>query len=967
MALLVMAGWVTEYEPLKRILPQFEAMKFNTALAFLLAAKALWRRDRPQWRITLGLLVALLGALSFTQSVAGFEFGLDEFIFSDVTPGPGTAPGRMSPITALCFMACGAGLARLDHRPGKSHAVPATLALSVALTAGIALIGYLFGKAQLYTVTGSSPMALHTAAAFFIIASGMACAAWDKLPAPAPAPSPTARRLGFGFGVLMLLMLAIGIVSVGRLRFIQGDFTSLTDVSRLRSTSARELEINVLDYSLSLRTFLAGEVTMLPQIKSSAEAVAAHLANYERMAETSRQHEMAGRFAGQWREFHALSGTLLAAGQATPEALQKLSLPGLQLHQLLNEEMQPDALADFEAQQQSVSQSLRTSEGATLLLLIGGIAIAMVTSGVVSRAVLGAEASLGESEERLRLAIDSADMGTWDWDMRTGVICCSQRHDILFGYAPGTPARRYADFESRIHPDDLAHVEATVQRCIKERTDYQCEYRVVWPDGSIHWLCGFGRFHYDPAGEAVRMVGVAVDITGRHQASAILRESEELRHRASQLALENTRIELARVTLEETATALALASKYKSEFLANMSHELRTPLNAILILSQQLGENKPGNLSANQIEFARIIQSSGTDLLRLINEVLDLTKIESGIVTIAVESIPFADLRDSLERHFRPVADTKNLPLRVTFAEDLTGTFESDPKRLRQILSNLISNALKFTASGHVAVRAGFATRGWSLEQTVLCSAPQVIAFVVEDTGIGIAPEKQGLIFEAFQQADAGTARNYGGTGLGLAISRELAALLGGEITLASVPGEGSTFTLFLPLHYAGPHQSGERSALVIHPAPAGEPLVPGILRSAGPVDPAANAALHGIKVLVVDDDARNIFALTALLENHDMDVLSATSGRSAITLLHSTPGVGLVLMDIMMPDMDGYETIRELRTSPLFLHLPILALTAKAMPGDREKCLDAGANDYIPKPVNSAQLLALMRASLPS
>ena len=857
-ALVVMAGWAAGYDSVKRILPQFEAMKFNTALGFLFAAKALWRRDRPQWRVTLGLLVALLGALSLTQSLTGFDFGMDQFIFSDFTASPGTAPGRMSPITALCFMACGAGLALLHHRGARCAPVTAALALGVAVTAGVALFGYLFGMPRLYAVPGANPVALHTAAAFFMLAAGMACAAWDKRVAPAQPPGATARRLGVGFGVLMLLMLAIGGVSVARLRFIKGDFTTLTDVSRLRSSSAQELVINVLDYSLGVRTFLAEDATVLLRIQRSAEEVAVHQANYERMAETSRQHGMAQRFAGQWREYRALSETLLTAGEAAPGELQKLSLPGLQLHRLLNDEIQPDAVADFDIQRESVSQSLRTSEGATLLLLICGIAIAMVTSGVVSRAVLAAETALVESE-------------------------------------------------------------------------------------------------------ADRTAAALAENTERVQAAAILRESEELRHQASQLVVANTRIELARVTLEEKAEALALASNYKSEFLANMSHELRTPLNAILILSQQLGENKTGNLSARQIEFSRIIQSSGTDLLRLINEVLDLTKIESGIVTIAVERIPFPDLCDSLERSFRPVADAKSLPLRVTFAEDLTGSMESDPKRLRQILNNLISNALKFTAGGHIEVRAGFATGGWSLEQTVLSAAPHVIAFAVEDTGIGVAPEKQGLIFEAFQQADAGTARNYGGTGLGLAISRELAALLGGEITLTSVPGQGSTFTLYLPRDYAGPHQSGERSALVIHPVPAEEPEVEDACSTAV-VDPVANAALRGRKVLVVDDDARNIFALTSLLENHDMDVISATSGRSAITLLQTTPGVSLVLMDIMMPDMDGYETIRELRTSPQFLRLPILALTAKAMPGDREKCLDAGANDYIPKPVNADVLLSLMQ-----
>jgi HAMP domain-containing protein/signal transduction histidine kinase/DNA-binding response OmpR family regulator len=697
----------------------------------------------------------------------------------------------------------------------------------------------------------------------------------------------------------------------------------------------------------------------------------------------------------------------------------------------------------------------------------------------------------------------------------------------------------------------------------------------------------------------------------------------------------NAEVEQARRALEEKAAELALTSKYKSEFLANMSHELRTPLNSILILSQQLGDNSAGNLTDKQVEFSRNINSSGSDLLHLINDILDLSKIESGTVTVEVEEISFSGLHDNIERNFRHVAEAKNLPFRVHFANDLPAVMESDPKRLQQILKNLLSNAVKFTTQGHVEMRVAFAAQGWTPDHPVLSHARQVVAFAVEDTGIGVAPEKQRLIFEAFQQADAGTSRKYGGTGLGLAISRELAVLLGGEIRLASRHGEGSTFTLFLPLLYAGPdsqtfgparvpageslrphaptvlpivreeHIDDDRNAvnpgdpvlLIIEDDPHYARILLGLARDRGfkgivankgtlglslarqfhptaisldiflpdmlgwtvlnqlkrdpltrhiPVqivtleeerqhglahgafsyivksptidgletafdrireftvqrtkrllivednqierqsiaallghedielvsvgtggaaleamldkpfdcvvldlrlpdmtgfellekvhaEPAlaevpvviftgkdlssqeqaqlkamaksivlkdvrsperlldetalflhrvvtelpadkqnmlerlhnSNEVLHGRSILVVDDDARNIFALTSLLENHEINVLSANNGRGAIDIINSTPDLDMVLMDIMMPDMDGYETMRQIREAPKFRTLPILALTAKAMKGDREKCLDAGASDYIAKPVDTDQLLSLMRVWL--
>jgi HAMP domain-containing protein/CheY-like chemotaxis protein/signal transduction histidine kinase len=720
--------------------------------------------------------------------------------------------------------------------------------------------------------------------------------------------------------------------------------------------------------------------------------------------------------------------------------------------------------------------------------------------------------------------------------------------------------------------------------------------------------------------------------------------NEALEQKAHQLAEQNIEVERknreveqARRALEEKAAELALTSKYKSEFLANMSHELRTPLNSILILGQQLAENAAGNLTAKQIDFAKNIHSAGSDLLTLINDILDLSKIESGTVTVEAEDVQFAGLRDTIERSFRHIAESKNLPFHVVFDPGLPRSMTTDPKRLQQILKNLLSNAFKFTSQGHVDVQVQAASAGWSHDHPVLSRAPGVVSLTVSDTGIGIAPEKQRLIFEAFQQADAGTARKYGGTGLGLAISRELATLLGGEIRLSSTPGQGSSFTLYLPLIYTGPSSGsisvpprasveqlksrslalpvvpvaredaiaddrdmvveGDHVLLIIEDDPHYARVLLGLARHKGfkgivaqrgalglslarqflptaitldiflpemlgwtvlnnlkldpltrhipvqiisleeerqhglshgafaymvkPVtsdtieaaldrikrfaephtkrllvvednelerasvvellghddiqivgvgsgaealaalteqtfdccvldlrlpdmtgfellermeaDPAlaqlpvvvftgkdlspeeekklktvaksivlkdvqsperlldetalflhrvvsdlpeakqkmlerlhsSNEALRNRKVLVVDDDARNIFALTTLLENNEMEVVTATNGRHAIELIEKTEDLSAVLMDIMMPDMDGYETMREIRKSPKFRALPILALTAKAMKGDREKCLEAGASDYIAKPVNTDQLLSLLRVWL--
>jgi signal transduction histidine kinase len=429
----------------------------------------------------------------------------------------------------------------------------------------------------------------------------------------------------------------------------------------------------------------------------------------------------------------------------------------------------------------------------------------------------------------------------------------------------------------------------------------------------------------------------------------------ELARQNRAIEVKNAEIELARRELEERAEQLALSSKYKSEFLANMSHELRTPLNSLLILARLLADNAEGNLTPKQVEFARSVRDAGHDLLNLISDILDLSKVEAGKLDVAMAPVRIADLADELSQTFRPIADQQALTYTLALGDDLPEHVITDGHRVQQILKNLLSNAFKFTEAGSVTLRVDRAPQGNRFFNSQLEATPEVLAFSVVDSGIGIDSDKLLVIFEAFQQAEGTTNRKYGGTGLGLSISREIARLLGGEIQVESEPGRGSTFTLYLPALGRGlePHT----------PTTPVKELPPvAITTGDEPDDATTFARLAGTRILIVDDDVRNVYALTSALEDRNIEVLTADNGRQGVEVLQREPTIDLVLMDIMMPDMDGYETTRAIRKLDGFRELPIIALTAKAMRGDREKSLAAGASDYITKPVEITQLLSLMR-----
>ncbi|WP_406453783.1 HAMP domain-containing protein [Streptomyces sp. NBC_01622] len=499
-------------------------------------------------------------------------------------------------------------------------------------------------------------------------------------------------------------------------------------------------------------------------------------------------------------------------------------------------------------------------------------------------------------------------------------------------------------------------------------------------------------------------------------------KAELLAQQNRDIEVKNTEIEEARQVLEERAEQLAVSMRYKSEFLANMSHELRTPLNSLLILAKLLADNAEGNLSPKQVEFAETIHGAGSDLLQLINDILDLSKVEAGKMDVSPTRIALVQLVDYVEATFRPLTAEKGLDLSVRVSPELPATLHTDEQRLLQVLRNLLSNAVKFTDSGAVELvirPAGadvpVAIREQLLEAGSLRDADaDLIAFSVTDTGIGIAGSKMRVIFEAFKQADGTTSRKYGGTGLGLSISREIAQLLGGEIFAQSEPGRGSTFTLYLPLHPSELPPQGyqqlpaleagdlvassaaelaelsERSEVDIetpaevksyHETQNGAaalfrrrrraiersaPQLGQTVRDQWAAEEAASASRRGIrfngeKVLIVDDDIRNVFALTSVLEQHGLSVLYAENGREGIEVLEQHDDVTVVLMDIMMPEMDGYATTTAIRRMPQFAGLPIIALTAKAMKGDREKAIESGASDYVTKPVDPDHLLSVM------
>ncbi len=492
------------------------------------------------------------------------------------------------------------------------------------------------------------------------------------------------------------------------------------------------------------------------------------------------------------------------------------------------------------------------------------------------------------------------------------------------------------------------------------------------------------------------------------QSEELQAQTEELQMQTEELQMLNERLEQGKMTAESTAIELdkyaqqlQVSSRYKSEFLANMSHELRTPLNSMLILSQILAENGNGNLTAKEQEYASIIHSSGKDLLNLINDILDLSKVEAGKMQIEINPISIEAMVEQMERSFRETAVQRELFFKVEVEENVPELVYSDEMRIQQVLRNLLSNAFKFTQTGGVTLQVQKVNH---VHTSSYESNQPMIAFSVSDTGIGVSAENREAIFEAFRQADGATARKYGGTGLGLSISSQLANLLGGTIHLESKYGEGSIFTFYIPCTVTDPYsehalfemndsihvnrtvymEEGTASSadsyeytmsseqeMFMSPSTSSsrqQSAFAALGQEQNSSDGQAAVSsdetdiLSGKKILIVDDDIRNVYALTSLLERHNMNIVISQNGRDALEILHMDQHIDLILMDIMMPELDGYETMKTVRNLYGYSDVPIIVLTAKAMKEDREKSVQAGATDYMSKPLHMQEVLQRVR-----
>jgi signal transduction histidine kinase/ActR/RegA family two-component response regulator len=482
-------------------------------------------------------------------------------------------------------------------------------------------------------------------------------------------------------------------------------------------------------------------------------------------------------------------------------------------------------------------------------------------------------------------------------------------------------------------------------------------------------LASFSRFsdvHLAFFDQFVNTIGFAINtILANTRTETLLNQSQrlatQLQERSDELQRQQIELQHSNEKLAEKAALLSAASQYKSEFLAKMSHELRTPLTSMLIYARLLGDNPHKSLSEEELAFATSIYSAGSDLLQLINDILDLSRVEVGRLDLRSTKLPLVKLIDYVNTTFRPIADVSGLDFRVEVSDDAPQEICSDEQRVEQILRNLLSNAIKFTSAGWVKLRVE------RVGDAVLDGARDVIGFTVEDTGIGIPRDKLTVIFEAFEQADPGSCHKYGGTGLGLSISRELAALLGGRIIAESQPGKGSAFTLYLPVRPGDApayEPEPERELTEERTPTTRQALTAGDMRWVSDDEepsgrqPIVNSPAEHVaprlpgKVLIVDDDLRTIGALTKLLARSGVPALYALNGQEGIEVLQHNPDVSLVLMDIMMPVMDGNEAISAIRRIPGYANLPITVLSAKAIPGEREKALAGGANEYLQKPV---------------
>ena len=765
------------------ISPRFSPMMFNTALCCMLAGTALWWRKWKKFRVSICLIVSLIGIFTISAYLTGNDFGIGRLDVVDSIGHHTFALRRMSAITALCFFLWGASctlLSRARGALGFGFAEP--LAFAVLAIIGIALLDDLGWNQSVAALPGFDSLPFQAAIALLFLSVGLISAVWECELLAGENFSKTSRQLGLGFSLLTLVLLVLGVSSSGRLYVISENLDALTD-ARLRAAVARELEIKVLGYALELRVFLAGDAAALIKAEGNAQEFAIQLGNYTQMAQTLRHRELASRCAWQWAELHTFGRQLVAVGQATQDDSQRLSVLRTRLQKVIDQELQPDAVAEFDSQKKSIFGIVESSAKLTLLMLIIGLSIAIVTSLLVTRAVLASEAALAESVRSLETA-----------------------------------------------------------KLIAEK-----------------------------------------------------------------------------------------ASLAKSDFLSSMSHELRSPLHAILGFAQLLNAGSPPPTPA-QKEGLKHILGSGWHLLELINEVLDLSQVESGNLVLSLEPVSLPELLIECQTMIQPQALQHGASLAIA-PFDAPCFVLADHTRLKQVLVNLLSNAVKYGG-----------VNGAVLVDCRLISAGR-IRVSVKDKGAGLSLDKLQQLFQPFNRLgqDFGSVQ---GTGIGLVLSKRLVEAMGGEIGAESTLGVGSVFWFELNTSNSPEPKLPQRHPAALVHNRAGSPLR---------------------TLLYVEDNPANLQLVKQLLMRRpDLHLLTAEKATLGIELARAHQP-DLILMDINLPGISGIEALKILRSDVVTAHIPVVALSANAMPHDIELGIRAGFFQYLTKPVQLNQLMNALDAALDS
>ena len=972
-----LVGWWRDIELLKGMLPGFPAMRPNTALGLMLGAVALlllWRIEKKGvHRLVaraLAISMALICLISLAEYLSGVDLGIDGLMIHGGAREYQNSETRMSAISALGILLLSLSLFLLSHPLRRIRIQHQWLAIGIMVLAMPATLAYLFSVSDGRSLKEAMQLSLNTILCLYFLSIGALAARPDegvvhrllvadtagllsrRMVAALVLVLPIFGWLGLRWGkeggwpleltvavlvvLCMALMLAITIFTARALHLIEIRRNE-AEQDKERAFACLQQQAGTLQHQVVNRTMeLADAVTRAERLA----LVARHTTNAVVITEANERIEWVN------------DAFALMTGYSNLEVLGR-KLDSFLLGAATDRKLVDIMHAQLRAGLSFKGELLCYAKDASVFWL--RLDIQPVHDQGELRHFIGiasnitderrAAEALRVSEERWLLALEGSDDGVWDWDIAADTTWFSPRWKALLGYTENEFQNNYNAWRKVLHPDDWPWVQATLDAYLTRRTEaYSVECRMQHKDGSWRWILSRGKARFSSDGRPLRMIGTHTDVTTWRETEAALRSARE---QSEQL---NEQLESAIGRAQQSALEANLGSQAKSEFLAVMSHEIRTPMNAVIGFTSLLMDTQ---LTPEQRDWLRTVRSSGEALLTIINDILDFSKIESGRLELEQQPVSVRQCIDDVISLLGESARKKNLGLRSVVDQRVPSWISSDGTRLRQVMLNLVGNALKFTAHGEVEISIFIETGP---------AGESLVGFNVRDTGAGIPADRIDRLFKPFSQADSSTTRKYGGTGLGLAICKSLAKLLGGTVEVAHSSPAGTTFHFSIacvPCDMLPEVLLSDLTGKTRATRPPMSALQSG--SSAGAQQP--------LRIIVAEDNAVNQKLLLQLLKRLKFEAEFVANGIECLELLRDGP-YDIILMDCQMPEMDGYETSQRVRTGEggeINKGIRIIALTAHAMAGDREKCLAAGMDDYLTKPIQPAQLLAAIDRARPA